>query len=71
MSKERTMRNECYRCKHKRTVPGNSHIECVKPDPEMEGNKHGKEHGWFYYPVLFDPVWKIKDCNNFEDKENE
>ena len=62
-----TMRDECYSCKHKREVPGNAHIQCVKPDPDMVGNKHGIEKGWFMYPLLFDPVWKEKDCCNFEN----
>lgn len=66
--KEITKMNECYFCKHKRNVVGNAHIKCANPDPEMEGEKHGIDNGWFYYPVLFDPVWKTKRCNNFEPK---
>lgn len=66
--KELTMKNECYSCKHKRLVPGDAHIECAFPDPKMTGNEHGIKHGWFMYPILFDPVWKTKKCNNFEFK---
>ena len=68
MDKQNKM-NECYRCKHKRAVLGNAHIECVKPDANMTGNLHGIKNGWFYYPSLFDPTWKEKDCKNFESKE--
>ena len=63
---KRDMRNECYYCDHKRSVPGNCHIECVRPDKNMTGDKHGIREGWFMYPFLFDPVWKTSLCGNFE-----
>ena len=59
---------ECYSCVHKREVPGDAHIKCVKPDANMTGNEHGIKMGWFIYPLLFDPTWKTKACDNFEDK---
>ncbi|KAF0148763.1 MAG: hypothetical protein FD143_2845 [Ignavibacteria bacterium] len=62
--------NECYSCQHKREVPGDAHIQCVKPDAFMQGNKHGIAKGWFMYPLLFDPVWKLNRCNNFENSES-
>lgn len=64
---ERNMRNECWTCQHKRDVPGNAHFRCTNPDPDMTGKPYGIENGWFIYPELFDPVWKEKDCANFED----
>jgi hypothetical protein len=64
---ERTMMNECYQCKHRRNVPGDMHISCVKPDPDMTGREHGIRNNWFLYPVCFDPTWKTKDCVNFEE----
>jgi len=69
MSFKRDMRNECYHCKHKREVPGNAHIRCVKPDNKMEGDMHGIKNGWFFYPLLFDPTWKEKECSNYENHE--
>ena len=57
---------ECGKCIHKRSVPGNCHIECAKPDPDMTGDPHGIKNGWFIYPLLFDPTWATKDCDNFE-----
>ena len=65
--KKRTMRDECWTCKHKEKVPGDAHIKCNKPDPNMKGNAHGRANGWFWYPLLFDPVWKEKDCDNYEE----
>jgi hypothetical protein len=64
-SAERTMQNECYSCVRHRKVPGDAHIACMKPDPEMTGSPHGVKNGWFLYPFLFDPVWKEKICCNF------
>jgi len=60
------VRSECWTCKHKREVPGNSHMRCVKPDPLMTGEEYGIRNGWFIYPHLFDPVWKTKQCANYE-----
>ncbi|MFA5759342.1 MAG: hypothetical protein WC942_08325 [Clostridia bacterium] len=42
------MKSECYSCKHMRTVPGDCHIQCVKPDRRMTGEPHGIIQGWFY-----------------------
>ena len=62
--------NECYHCAHKRKVPGNAHIRCVKPDANMRGSEHGIRQGWFFYPLLFDPIWKTVMCKNYEDHES-
>jgi len=67
----RDMQNECWGCMYKLNVPGNCHIKCAFPDGDMTGNPHGIKNGWFYYPSLFDPVWKTKSCNNFELKKEE
>lgn len=61
--------NNCRQCAHMRDVPGNCHIECVKPDAEMTGNSHGIRKGWFMYPLLFDPVWMTAKCRNFQPCE--
>ena len=63
---ERNMQTECWTCKHRRSRPGDCHISCAKPDPDMKGRKQGIKGGWFWYPVNFDPVWKLKDCKNYE-----
>jgi len=56
--------SECWKCRHRREVPGNAHIRCAHPDPQMTGSQHGIDHGWFFYPALFDPVWKTRLCAN-------
>lgn len=66
MERQRTKINECYTCKFRRNVPCNTHILCANPDPKMQGNPHGIKKGWFIYPILFDPVWKERDCNNYQ-----
>lgn len=66
-----TVFNECWSCQHKRPVHGTAHIMCNKPDKEMTGDPHGIKMGWFRYPLVFDPTWKTKLCNNREANENE
>ena len=63
------LETDCYKCIYKRNVPGNCHIACAKPDWNMTGDKHGIKMGWFIYPLLFDPVWRTKECDNFESKD--
>ena len=60
------VKNDCYKCVHRRNVPGNCHIECVNPDIDMTGDPHGIKQGWFMYPILFDPSWMTSKCKNFE-----
>ena len=62
---------DCYECKHRRNVPGNAYIQCVKPDLLMTGSEHGIRNGWFDYPWLFDPIWKTKECDHWEAKGGE
>ena len=57
---------ECWYCVYSREIPNNAHIQCINPDQRMDGEEHGKRHGWFNYPLCFDPVWKIKKCCNYE-----
>lgn len=61
-------KTNCYECKNRQTIPGDCHTQCAKPDPDMTGNEIGKKRGWFYYPFNFDPIWKTKECSNFESK---
>lgn len=64
------MMNNCYKCKSRRDVPGNCHIQCVTPDAEMTGDEHGIKNGWFMYPLLFDPIWATKKCRNYKSIES-
>jgi len=56
----------CYECVHRRSIAGDCHTQCAKPDPEMTGSEHGIKNGWFMYPFNFDPIWKTKVCSTFE-----
>lgn len=71
MKKDRTMKNECDRCRHHENIPGDVHIMCLKPDPLMTADMHGIKKGWFDYPKNFDPQFKTKMCSNFELKESQ
>jgi hypothetical protein len=66
---ERDPKTECYSCKFMGRVAGNTHIDCQNPDPEIVGSRHGVDMGWFYYPILFDPVWKANLCRHFEKQD--
>jgi len=61
-------KKNCYSCVSKRNNPGDCHIRCANPDPEMKGKEHGVRQGWFFYPGNFDPVWMDKECSNYEEK---
>jgi hypothetical protein len=60
------MKTNCHKCVNKRNVPGDAHIACAKPDPNMTGNPIGIRMGWFFYPICFDPNWMTKECCNME-----
>ena len=69
MSEEKIdLHNECYHCRHMREGPGDAHIQCMEPDPDMQGEPRAIHKGWFFYPLCFDPVWKTKTCCNYEPK---
>ena len=76
------MKPNCYECKFREDLPGDCHSRCVHPSIfgtgilallgrdedaiKVEGNEHGISHGWFYWPLNFDPVW-MKSCTGFEE----
>jgi len=65
----RELKTQCSKCVNRGTVPGNCHIACKDPDPNMKGDPHGIRNGWFFYPFLFDPIWRTKECANYKPKE--
>ncbi len=62
---------ECWKCCNRRNIPGDTHIQCADPDPQMEGSEHGIKQGWFFYPINFDPVWKTRRCRHYNRGEFE
>lgn len=34
---------------------------------DILANEHGVSHGWFIWPVNFDPVW-LENCEGFKEK---
>ena len=36
---------------------------------KVKGNPHGIAHGWFNWPMNFDPVW-LKECDGFTECES-
>lgn len=60
------MKPNCFKCCHKRNVPGNCHIECANLLAKVTGDPHGIRSGWFFWPLLFDPTWLVS-CDGFEE----
>jgi hypothetical protein len=58
--------SRCETCKHMRPSAGGCHISCASPDPDVTGKPHGIAHGWFNYPLDFDPVWMTTQCTTYE-----
>lgn len=71
LNKDNAMKTLCYECSNRRSIPGDAHTQCVKPDKDMTGDEHGMRNGWFAYPYNFDPVWRTKECDNFEPIKEE
>jgi hypothetical protein len=57
---------DCYKCVHILTIPGDAHSRCNNFQAKVIGNPHGIKHGWFNWPLNFDPTWLIS-CDGFSD----
>ena len=57
----------CYKCEHRREVPGNCHIRCANIVANVEGHEQGKRGGWFHWPFNFDPTW-LMSCDGFSEE---
>ncbi len=65
---------DCYECKHRGSIPGNTHSCCNHPAIKDESIKlnvtaddHGIKKGWVIWPWNFDPIW-LTNCDGFENK---
>lgn len=58
----------CYECKHRSPIPGDAHSGCSNRNATVRGHDHGITHGWFYWPLNFDPVWLVS-CDGFAPQE--
>jgi len=61
---------DCYKCGYKGKNPGSEHIRCKYNWSKSElsqpkGNPHGIKHGWWIFPIIFDPTWMIDNCPAF------
>ncbi len=78
MSKKTTKREtirllkdeSCYKCAHRREIPGNAHSRCNNHTAKVEGDEYGIKSGWFIWPLNFDPVW-LKSCDGFSTKQED
>ena len=58
-------RQECFRCKYAMVWWYNSYVTCLKPSDDVKYSNNAEAVVW-YYPLLFDPVWKTKGCKNYK-----
>lgn len=58
----------CYKCKHRGTIPGDCHSSCSNLKANVVGDETGINGGWFFWPFNFDPQWLLK-CDGFKAKE--
>jgi len=68
-SESQVARPDCYKCKHRGTIPGDSHSSCSNLKAKVEGDEHGIKSGWFFWPFNFDPRWLLS-CDGFKEKED-
>lgn len=59
---------DCYKCLHRRNLPGDCHISCDNKAATVFGNESGVKRGWFAWPWNYDPVWLVS-CNGFQEKK--
>jgi len=64
------MKPDCYKCIHRRSIPGDAHTKCNNFDAKTKGHLHGVKNGWFMWPLNFDPTWLIS-CDGFSDKKED
>ncbi len=62
--KKSSKKPNCYKCKYRATVPGDTHSRCNNAKANVIGDNYGKRKGWFSHPNNFDPIW-LKECDGF------
>ena len=61
---------DCYKCVHRRSIPGNAHSRCNNIIAKTKWNEHGVKMGWAFHPINFDPVW-LETCDGFSDNQKD
>ena len=59
---------DCYKCSHRRELPGSCHSRCNNHKAKVSGNITGIRCGWFMWPLNFDPTW-LEICDGFTTDE--
>lgn len=60
----------CYKCAHRRELPGDAHSRCNNHKAHVTANPHGVRMGWFLWPLNFDPTWLVS-CDGFSTDEKD
>lgn len=59
------MKPDCYKCKYRKDLVGDTHSTCTVPNANIVGDSYGIQKGWFFWPFNFDPTW-LKKCDGFK-----
>lgn len=70
------MKENCWSCAYKRSIPGNAHIRCAFAWHKSEfmmptGQPHGVKNGWFHFPFNYDPRWMASQCKAWSEDRDE
>lgn len=60
-------KRNCWSCAYRGKVAGSAHSRCtfawqksdLVPPP---GDPHGISHGWYMFPLNYDPTWMRGEC---------
>ena len=69
------MKAKCFECAYKGAKPGDAHTRCKYDWSKSKfmmprGNPHGIRHGWYMFPLNYDPVWMQEECQAFATEAN-
>ena len=68
-------KKNCWTCGYVGSVPGSAHARCKfdweKAKKRMpEGSVHGIRNGWWAFPLNYDPVWMVGECQEWAKEIN-
>ena len=71
------VKSNCYTCQFRAGAFGSAHSRCVfrwhdqKEFEAPKGDLYGIASGWWYFPLNYDPVWMITECEAHVEKDKE
>ena len=59
---------DCYKCRYRRSISGDTQSACKNEKAKVTGNALGVRNGWFFHPFYFDPAWLVS-CDGYKHKK--